>query len=104
MSINAYSTVTEAIADLQRRGFVANFELVDDAIEDVTRHKQYRARELAIIEHHRLEGATDPDDMAIVYALEAADGVRGTLVDAFGPYADPALGEFLRKVKMREEA
>jgi hypothetical protein len=33
---------------------------------------------------HRFEGVSDPDDMAIVYALESVNGTRGTLVDAFG--------------------
>jgi len=42
--------------------------------------------------------------MAIVYAVETSGGVRGTLVDAFGVYADPALGEFLAGVPIREGA
>jgi hypothetical protein len=42
--------------------------------------------------------------MAIVYAVESSSGVQGTLVDAFGVYADPALGEFLEGVPIREVA
>jgi hypothetical protein len=104
MSVNEYGTVTEAIEGLQRRGFTANFEFMDNAVQDVNRRKAYRAEELTIVEHHRLEGATNPDDMAIVYAIEAADGTRGIVVDAFGPYADPGLGAFLERVKIREAA
>ena len=43
-----------------------------------------------IREFHRVEGVSDPDDMAIVYAIESKSGVRGTFADAFGVYADPA--------------
>jgi hypothetical protein len=40
--------------------------------------------------------------MAVVYAIESHNGVRGVVVDAFGVYANPKLGEFLHKVRIRE--
>jgi hypothetical protein len=46
-------------------------------------------RDLVIREVHRFEGVSDPDDMEVLYAIESASGVRGTLADAFGVYADP---------------
>lgn len=102
MPVNQYRSVAEALDDLARRGFTANFEYLDGIFIAVDLGRSFGSDELTIVEHHRLEGETDPDDMAIVYAIESRDGVRGVLVDAFGPYADPALGEFLRKVRMRE--
>jgi hypothetical protein len=62
----------------------------------------FRPGELAIVEHHRFEGASDPEDMSVVYAIESDDGVRGIVVDAFGVYADPALAAFLKGIKKRE--
>ena len=44
------------------------------------------------------EGASDPDDMSIVYAIEGESGARGTLVDAFGAYSDPTVSSFLQGV------
>jgi hypothetical protein len=102
MSINQYRTVTEALEDLTRRGFTANFEYLDDAFTAVDLGRSFRAEELTIVEHHRFEGASDPDDMAVVYAIESHNGVRGVVVDAFGVYANPKLGEFLHKVRIRE--
>jgi hypothetical protein len=52
-----------------------------------------------ISEHHRFEGASDPDGMALVYAIESSTGVRGTLADAFGVYSDPLVGAFIADVK-----
>jgi hypothetical protein len=37
--------------------------------------------------------------MSIVYAIETRNGVRGTLADAFGVYADPRVGAFIRTVR-----
>jgi hypothetical protein len=102
MSVNQYGTVTEALADLTRRGFTANFEYINDAFTAVDSGRTFRAEELTIVEHHRFEGASDPEDMAVVYAIESRDGIRGVVVDAFGVYANPKLGRFLRKVRILE--
>ena len=102
MSVNQYRSVAEALTELARRGFTANLEYLDGAFSAVDLGRAFGAEELTIVEHHRFEGASDPDDMAVVYAIESRDGVRGVLVDAFGVYANPNLGEFLRKVKIRE--
>ena len=37
------------------------------------------------------------------YAIEAIDGTRGTIADAFGPQANPELGAFLKNVQMHED-
>jgi hypothetical protein len=35
----------------------------------------------------------------VVYAIESCDGVRGTLIDAFGAYADPDVAAFVGAVR-----
>ena len=39
--------------------------------------------------------------MSIVYAIESRDGTRGTLVDAFGVYSNPAVTRVLEHVPIR---
>ena len=96
-----YSTVSEAVEGLQARGFTANFEVADDGLRAVDSGKTFAAQQLMIVEHHRFEGASDPDDMSVVYGIEATDGTRGVVVDAYGVYADPRLSELLKYVKVR---
>jgi hypothetical protein len=103
VTAKGYETMTEAIQDLKRRGFTSNFEFLNNAFRAMDSGKTFKADDLTIVEHHRFEGASDPDDMSVVYAIEAADGTRGILVDAFGVYANPDLGAFLKNVKMRED-
>jgi hypothetical protein len=75
--------------------------VVGDRLRAVEARKTFRPEDVVIREHRRFEGASDPDDMAIVYAIEAEDGTRGTLVDGYGVYADPAVSAFLSKVPTR---
>jgi len=102
MSVKTYLTMADAMRDLERRGFTANFEPLGRALHILGREKTYQPAELTIVEHHRFEGASDPDEMSVVYAMEAGDGTRGVLVDAYGVYSNPDLSAFLKDVRMRE--
>ena len=94
-------TLSNAIEGLVGRGFTANFGVVGDRLRAFDSGKTFGAHELIIREFQRFEGVSDPDDMAIVYAIESADGTRGSLVDAFGTYASPTVSAFLRDVPIR---
>lgn len=92
-------TLLEALERLRHRGFTATFEAaVGPALRARESGRTYPPGELVIRETYRFEGVSDPDDLTVLYAIEAADGTRGTLVDAYGPYADPRLAAVLRDV------
>jgi hypothetical protein len=100
--VKTYKTMVEAESDLKRRGFTANFEWQRDAFREARTGRPFFPGNLVIVEHHRFEGISNPDDMSVLYAIEATDGTRGTVADAFGTYANPELGEFLKRIPMRE--
>jgi hypothetical protein len=95
------ATLAATLDDLERRGFTERFEAAGDRLRAAGSGRTFRADELTIREFHRFEGVSDPDDMSIVYAIEGGDGTRGTLVDAFGVYASPAVGRVLASVPIR---
>ncbi len=103
MSRQSYKTLSEAVEGLRKRGYTANFEFLDKTFKAVNSGKTFRPDQLTIVEHHRFEGVSDPDDMAVLYVLEADDGTRGTIADAFGPQANPSPGAFLKQVKTHED-
>lgn len=102
MEPTGYKTLSEGVEGLRERGFTANFELLNERFRAVDTGETFTADQLTIVEHHRFEGVSDPDDMAVLYAIEALGGTRGTIADAFGPQANPELGAFLKNVKMHE--
>lgn len=97
-------TLATAVDDLVRRGFREDFRVVDGKLRALGSGETLGAEDVMIREFHRFEGVSDPDDMAIVYGVESASGLRGTLVDAFGVYADPGMGAFLEGVPFRKAA
>ncbi|HEY7142238.1 MAG TPA: phosphoribosylpyrophosphate synthetase [Methylomirabilota bacterium] len=101
MSARGDPTLAGTLDDLARRGFGEHFEAARDGLRAIESGRTYRADELTIRELHRFEGVSDPDDMSIVYAIEGRDGTRGTLVDAFGVYSDPAVSRVIERVPVR---
>jgi len=92
-------TLADVMAKLAARGFTDQFRIAGERLRSIQSGKLYAPGDLRLVDFHRFEGVSDPDDMAIVYALETRGGVRGTLTDAFGVYAEPGVGEFMEQVK-----
>jgi hypothetical protein len=74
--------------------------VVGDRLRAFDSDKTFGAHQLIIREFQRFEGISDPDDMAIVYAIESTDRTRGSLV-ALGTYANPTVSAFLHDVPIR---
>ena len=98
MNAEAYMTLAGALDELARRGFTARFQVFDGGLRAAGGEETMRPKDLVIREYYRFEGISDPDDMAILYALKTKSGVRGTLADAYGTYSDPSVGAFMDDV------
>jgi hypothetical protein len=97
-------TLSGAMEDLARQGYTEHFRVVGSMLQALGSGQVFPAHEVVIRQHHRFEGVSDPDNMSIVYAIESVNGARGTLVDAFGVYASPAVGAFLDEVRFKRPA
>ncbi|MGH7302267.1 MAG: hypothetical protein ACRELZ_03175 [Candidatus Rokuibacteriota bacterium] len=91
-------TLKRVVEELNRRGYTEHFWAIDGALQALGTGQRFDPKDLAIRGYYRFEGVSDPDDMAIAYAIETSSGVRGVLVDAFGVYADPTTREVLKNV------
>jgi hypothetical protein len=91
-------TLSEAMESLVRRGFTEHFGVRGDQLRGFESGTTFGSQDVIIREYDRFEGVSDPDDMAILYALESSSGIRGTLVDAFGAYSNPAISAYLKRV------
>jgi hypothetical protein len=67
------------------------------------KERKFNSNELKVVQIHRFEGISNPDDSSILYAIESQDGVKGLLVDAYGVYADADKTEFMKNVEIESE-
>ena len=96
----SYSTLSEAVNELTKRGFTNDFKLCTDAIECKGLELKLHPENFEIMEYYRFEGDTDPADEAVVYAIQSLDGkVKGMVVNGYGIYSDSLSDQMLKKLK-----
>ncbi len=92
-------TLASCVNKLVLDGYTESFQVTDEGLFSPAKNKHYKPEEVRIINFFRFEGASDPSDNSILYAIETADGTKGTLTDAYGPYGDAAVGKFIDQVE-----
>jgi hypothetical protein len=96
--MKSYTTLSEAINDLKKRGYTEDFNLQPHCLKCTSRNVQVHPEHFAVDEFHRFEGASNPDDNSIVFAISSDDGLKGTLVDAYGMYSENLTEPMIRKL------
>ncbi|MVN21902.1 phosphoribosylpyrophosphate synthetase [Mucilaginibacter arboris] len=96
-----YDTLLDALKDIVERGYTEDFNIDDenDALEDREKKIKMTADEFEIDEFHRFEGATNPSDMSILYAISSPKfNIKGSLVSAYGTYSENQAPTVLAKL------
>jgi hypothetical protein len=92
-------TLREALARLERRGFVEAFRPTPDGELALAGQAPVAPETLVVEETVRFEGESDPEDMAVLFALRTPDGhLRGTFVASYGASMDPASAEVMHRL------
>lgn len=84
---------------LRKDGFKHDFKVSEEGLCSMENDKTFNPEEVRIVDFYRFEGESDPDDMSILYALETSDGLKGTISNSYGTYADRNVDEFIKKVE-----
>jgi len=93
-------TLVACVNALVGKGFTEDFKVNDKGLRSLKTDKIYKPEEVKVLNFYRFEGSSDPADESILFAIETKDGHRGTLVDAYGPYADSKVAAFMHQVEL----
>jgi len=88
---------------LDKLGFTTQFKATSGGLKSLTTERTYAPAEIKIVNFYRFEGDSKPEDSSILYAIETANGERGTLTDAYGPYSDTHVTAFIKQVEEIEK-
>jgi hypothetical protein len=91
-----YATVTDAIRELKKQGFIVDFNLKENGLEADS--VKFTSEEFEILDVYRYEGDSDPADEATVYAIESQSGLKGILVTGYGISSDTVSTQMLKKL------
>lgn len=93
-------TLSSCIHKMEEQGYTDEFKAWGaDGIQSLHSGNLYKPENVRIVNFYRFEGVSDPADMSILYVLETSDGLKGTLVDAYGTYASPEVNRFILEVE-----
>lgn len=92
-------TLVQCINSLKKYGFKKDFQVTEEGLKCTDDCKIYSPEQVSILNFYRFEGDSDPADMSILYAIQTEDGVKGTLVDAYGPYSSRKVADFIVQVE-----
>jgi len=98
-STTQMQTLSEATNKAVERGFTETFKVVGKGLTTEAGEKFFSPEDIRIDNFYRFEGYSDPMDNAILYLIETNDGMKGTLIDAYGAYADAKLSKFIHDVE-----
>src|SRR5436190_12414928 len=91
-------TLSECIKIVLGRGYTENFKVNAICLATEDGKTIYAPQNIRISSFYRFEGNSNPDDNSILYLIETDDRKKGTLIDAYGVYADSLISNFVRQV------
>ena len=98
------TTLSSVLEKLRIKKMDNEFKMFPEGF-GIGNHKYYQPEDLKIIRNYRFEGDSNPSDNAVIYLIEAKDGLIGYSLDAYGAYSDhdgDGYDDFIRKVKVDE--
>ena len=100
---NPYESLSFAIEDLKKKGYTKDFNQKEEYLECKQNDKHYTPNDFTITHAYRFEGMSSAGDNSVLYGIEASDGTKGQLVDAYGVYADSLSTEMIEKFRVEYE-
>jgi hypothetical protein len=98
-STEVMPTLVQKTNDALAKGYTENFKVEAKGLTTEESDKFYTASQVRIANFYRFEGWSAPEDNCILYLIETEDGKKGTLIDAYGAYADAKLSGFIHDVE-----
>lgn len=80
-------------------GYNQEYQITKEGLLNLNTENIFQPSQIKIMDRFRYEGMSAPEDMAILYTLIANNGEKGLLIDAFGPYGNEELMNFIKQVK-----
>jgi hypothetical protein len=100
--MKTFSTLSEAINVLTKKGYTFNFNIQNDCIWCSENNMQLQPDEFEIDEVYRFQEMSDVDNESILYAISSnQNNVKGLLVNAYSIYADTASMKLVEKLNSK---
>lgn len=99
----SYGTLSETINGLIKVGYIHDFNVQEECLVCHQINKTLSPEDFQIDKVYRFEGASNPDDQSILYAISSEKfELKGTLVDGYGISSEEAAAKLIKKLRTHE--
>ena len=98
--MKTYESLVDALADLKNRGYDHDFRKDPECIYCYVFDLWLTPEQFNVDEVYRFEEDSNPDDNCVLYAISSYTGIKGTLIDSYGVYAEHVTFEMARKFEV----
>jgi hypothetical protein len=96
----SFGTLSETVNGLIQAGYTTDFNVQEECLLCNKTNTVLSPEEFQIDKVYRFEGATNPDDESIVYALSSTKfQMKGILVNGYGLSADEATSRLVERLQ-----
>lgn len=100
----SYGTLSQTVNALRLEGYTMDFNILQERIICHQTNTELSGDDFTIDKVYRFEGASNPDDQSILYAISSLKfDVKGLLVNGYGISADAATDVIIAKLKTHPE-
>jgi hypothetical protein len=94
------TSLQKLLNKLDLEGYTEQYKVENGLLHALSSNRTYGPEHVKAVNFYRFEGPSNPDDMSICYVIETDDGLKGTIIDAYGVYAEEGIGEFMQSVEI----
>lgn len=96
-------TLSEVMEVLRKRGYVEDFNLLEEHISYKEGGEKVNISDIVIDKVYRFTGLNDLDDEATLYAMRNTyDGAMGVFVNGYSIYSDAKANKILSQIPVHE--
>lgn len=100
-----HTTLVDSLNRLKEQGYTIDFNVREDCIFCAGENVALSPKNFKIDNVVRFEGATNPDDQAILYAISSKNSdMKGILVNGYGISADSAIDAIVSQLSTHPES
>lgn len=100
----SYGTLSETINGLILSGYIHDFNLHEECVVCSQTNDKLAPEDFQIDKVYRFEGASNPDDQAILYAISSPNfQLKGTLVNGYGISSDDSVAKLIALLETNQD-
>jgi len=86
------------LSQYQNKGYTANFRVENNKLKSSENDSIFNPEQVKIVAEHRFEGMSNPSDNSILYVMQTNNGLKGTIINAYGPATNLDVHEFIESI------